>query len=59
MSGQAAADSPFVSYPPDAARHSPDPEYVLIKGDEDFVESNSKSPEDWMDMSSEPISDQC
>ena len=67
MSDQAAPDSPFVTYPPDAARpgynyrdyypDSPDPEYVPIQGDEDFVESNSTNPEDGIEMSSEPNPD--
>ena len=56
MSDQAAPDSPSVTYPPDAARpgyiyrdhypDSPDPMYVPIQGDEDYVESNSTNLED-------------
>ena len=67
MSDQAAPDSPFVTYLQDAARpgynyrdhypDSPDPEYVPIKGDEDFVESNSTNYEEMMDLSSMPLPD--
>ena len=67
MSDQPAPDSTFVTYPPDAARpgynyrdyypDSPDPEYVPIQGDEDFVESNSTNPDKAMEMSSEPNPD--
>ena len=51
MSDHVAPDSPFVTFPPDAARPEynyrdhypdpPDPEYVPIQGDEDYLESNS------------------
>ena len=67
MSDQAAPDSPFVTYPPDAARpgfnyrdhypDSPDPEYVPIQGDEDYVESNSTNLEDSVEMSMAPPTD--
>ena len=67
MSDHVAPDSPLVTYPPDAARpgynyrdyypDSPDPEYVPIQGDEDYVESNSTNLEDSMEMSMAPRAD--
>jgi hypothetical protein len=67
MCDQPGPDSPFVAYPPDAARpaynyrnHYPDPldpEYVPIQGDDDYVESNSKNLEDTVKISMAPSTD--